>query len=128
MAIRTKKDRRQINVPTTADRRGEKMDRRRCGACGRLVINRVRATRGGTIQFLKCSYCGWEGKKSKQVNAAVIENLLSFDAKITTAEDAVWAEMDPLVWEAAGYKGRKKLKFKAVVVPGQKHKIRFIVE
>jgi predicted RNA-binding Zn-ribbon protein involved in translation (DUF1610 family) len=128
MAIRTQKDRRKLNLRVAQNQRGTKMDRRLCPDCGRLVMGRIKSARGGTVQFSRCAYCGWESKKSKQVDEGLAEILLSFDGRIDKAGKKLWMELDPAVLDAAGYKGRKKLHFKAVVIAGPKPRIRWIVE
>lgn len=128
MSQRAGKDRRKINMSVTHNQRGSKMDRRSCGNCGKTVMGRIKSGRGGTVQFARCGYCGWESPRSKQVDAGLAEILLSFDGKISAKGGKLWMELDPAVLEAAGYKNRKKLHFKAVVVGGTKPKIRWIAE
>jgi hypothetical protein len=65
------RDRRQLNVPVPAERRGSAPERRKCPDCGALLKRSVRRLAGGSVTQLDCGECGWT-KSSRQTDADVL--------------------------------------------------------
>ena len=65
--IRSGKDRRQVNASTAKERRGSRVDRRRCPKCQSTISQSFRRIAGGTVTTVSCSKCDWS-RSSRQVD------------------------------------------------------------
>lgn len=65
------KDRRQINVSTPKDQRGQGAERRKCPECKGAVQQTKKSVAGGTVITLACVNCDWT-QSSRQTDADVL--------------------------------------------------------
>jgi hypothetical protein len=93
--VSRQKDRRQLNVPTTAERRHQGgRERRRCPACGTFLKQAVRTLKGGTVTASTCPSCGWS-KSSRQTDANVLLLKLTWPLTLESHDGGLAAVLPP---------------------------------
>jgi RNase P subunit RPR2 len=66
-----KNDRRKVNRSVLVDRRGTKLERRRCPKCKGPLETRIHRMKGGSKTSTVCLNCGWLAI-SEQIDAHLI--------------------------------------------------------
>jgi hypothetical protein len=74
---RSKPDRRQLNAPSTKERRGKKVDRRRCPKCSSKLATSLRRVAGGTVTTVRCEKCDWN-RSSRQTDLNTLMAKLTY--------------------------------------------------
>ena len=66
-----KEDRRKVNRAVKVDKRGTKVERRRCPECRGPLMTKISRAKGGTKTLTVCLKCGWSA-----ISAQVYSHLL----------------------------------------------------
>ncbi len=74
-------DRRELNVPVKADRRGGGQDRRKCPQCGSALKKELRTTSTGTVLTARCPRCDWK-RVSRQYDLKVVLSKMTWELPI----------------------------------------------
>jgi hypothetical protein len=93
------RDRRQLNVPVPAERRGSAPDRRKCPDCGALLKQSVRRLAGGSVTRLECPQCGWT-KSSRQTDADVLVLKMTWGLELRQLGGQLTATLPPELADA----------------------------
>jgi hypothetical protein len=102
------RDRRQLNVPVPADRRGSAPERRKCPDCGALLKRSVRRLAGGTVSQLDCPECGWT-KSSRQTDADVLLLKMTWGLELKSLGGQLTATLPPELGDALKAKAGDQL-------------------
>lgn len=99
MPVSRNHDRRQLNVPVPAERRGSAPERRKCPDCGALLKRSVRRLAGGSVTQLDCGQCGWT-KSSRQTDADVLVLKMTWALELKQLGGQLSATLPPELGDA----------------------------
>jgi hypothetical protein len=99
MPVSRNRDRRQLNVPVPAERRGSAPERRKCPDCGALLKRSVRRLAGGSVTQLDCGQCGWT-KSSRQTDADVLVLKMTWALELKQLGGQLSATLPPELGDA----------------------------
>jgi hypothetical protein len=99
MPVSRNRDRRQLNVPVPAERRGSAPERRKCPDCGALLKRSVRRLAGGSVTQLDCGQCGWT-KSSRQTDADVLVLKMTWALELKPLGGQLSATLPPELGDA----------------------------
>ncbi len=93
------KDRRQLNVPVGAERRGSAPERRKCPECGGALAKATRRLSGGSVTVVECAKCGWT-RASRQTDADVLMLKMTWALPLDAMAGGLVASLPPELADA----------------------------
>lgn len=112
-----RKDRRRVNQPVGADRRGKAADRRRCPKCGSTLRQGTENASGGTLTKAYCTKCDFKAV-SRQVDETRIKALAGFEIPVQGSARRAMLQLDEDFLRAARLGPGDTVELKAIYVPG----------
>lgn len=110
------KDRRQLNVPITKERRGTAPERRKCPECGSNLDKATRRLSGGTVTVMECPKCGWT-RASRQTDADVLLLKMTWSLPLDARAGSLSASLPPELVDALKAKAGDELVISPLTSP-----------
>jgi hypothetical protein len=115
-AVSRGRDRRQLNVPAVAERRGKGTEKRRCPDCNGALTQSSRRVAGGSVLTSSCAACGWS-HSSRQTDADTLLLKMSWSLQLERKSGLLSASFPPELTEALGLKAGDQLLLSPLVLP-----------
>jgi uncharacterized Zn finger protein len=111
-----RKERRQVNVSVSQDKRKSATERRHCPDCDGPLEKSLKRVAGGSVATLKCPKCGWS-HSSRATDADVLLLKMSWALDVQTKGGYMSAVLPPELSDALKLKSGDQLLISPLTSP-----------
>jgi hypothetical protein len=111
-----RRERRQVNVNVSQDKRQSPAERRRCPDCGGTLGASVKRVAGGNVRVVSCASCGWT-QSARSTDADVLLLKLTWALDLQFKNGQLNAVLPPELTEALKLRGSDQLLLSPLTSP-----------